>query len=573
MVEADIVKDPEFKWGKKSGIGKGGMKGGKVIFYESFTYDGVEYARFDCVYLYKEGEPEPYIGKLLKMWEHPDKKKRVKVLWFFRPCEILNFIGGVKPSDNELFLASGEGTGLCNVNPLEAIAGKCNVVCLSKDDRNRQPTCEELHMADFVFCRTFDVGKREIMDKLEEKIAETDVKLLLNKKDFKESSGTLKVDSRGKEVGENAVQNDARVVTSEQNISTDYAALNTNGHCINTSGNEAAELLIQKALSRSKVESKNSEGKDGKVIVRQVEREGKVECATDSVELEHKPTKKAKLSSESAEKSKNSMQQPGFNSDATEVPTASSLKRSTDYTEEGPSKKLKPSDKTRLSNGKLIEETSQKSHNEDHKTDGQELEVTPRPQADRRKWFTGLPWEDQLRDAYKEGTLVLLQNLDPSYTSAEVEDIVWHGFKVKCTAKMIQQTVFSSPHSGQAFVILKKKETAEMVVGRLEESCLLLSNGRPLVGSFGVPYFPEKKPTFFGHFVIDKLRYQMQRQQRDAVSTSHCSQPNTLEFDMAMEWCLRQEKSDLMWKKLYQMQGQELKKLKAKLKSRRTLML
>lgn len=118
MVEADIVKDPEFKWGKKSGTGKGGMKGGKVIFYESFTYDGVEYARFDCVYLYKDGEPEPYIGKLLKMWEHPDKKKRVKVLWFFRPCEILNFIGDVKPSDNELFLASGEGTGLCNVNPL-----------------------------------------------------------------------------------------------------------------------------------------------------------------------------------------------------------------------------------------------------------------------------------------------------------------------------------------------------------------------------------------------------------------------------------------------------------------------
>ncbi|KAM6551085.1 hypothetical protein CsatB_000893 [Cannabis sativa] len=31
-------------------------------------------------------------------------------------------------SKNELFLASGEGRGLCNINPLEAISVKCNVV-------------------------------------------------------------------------------------------------------------------------------------------------------------------------------------------------------------------------------------------------------------------------------------------------------------------------------------------------------------------------------------------------------------------------------------------------------------
>jgi hypothetical protein len=40
--------------------------------------------------------------------------------------------------------------------------------------------------------------------------------------------------------------------------------------------------------------------------------------------------------------------------------------------------------------------------------------------------------------------------------------------------------------------------------------------------------------------------------QKEAVSTSHCSQPNTLEYDMAMEWCLLQDRSDLALRKLRQ---------------------
>lgn len=39
--------------------------------------------------------------------------------------------------------------------------------------------------------------------------------------------------------------------------------------------------------------------------------------------------------------------------------------------------------------------------------------------------------------------------------------------------------------------------------------------------------------------------------QKDAVSTSHCSQPNTVEYDMAMDWVLLQEKSEFSRKMLY----------------------
>ncbi|KAM1365098.1 hypothetical protein ACFX2F_043563 [Malus domestica] len=157
--------------------------------------------------------------------------------------------------------------------------------------------------------------------------------------------------------------------------------------------------------------------------------------------------------------------------------------------------------------------------------------------GDRRTWFKRFPWEDRMQTAHEQGTLVLLQNLDPAYTSAQVEVIVWHGIKESCTAKMIQRTANSSPH--YALVILKTREAAQKIVRELDEGCLLLSNGR---------------------FV-----------QKEAISTSHCSQPNIIEYDMTMEWCLQQEGSDLFRKNLYKQQGKELRQLKAKLKRKDAL--
>ncbi|CAL0332998.1 unnamed protein product [Lupinus luteus] len=169
----------QFNWGKKRGIGG---KKKDVQFYDSFTYDHVEYNLFDNVFLHKDDESDPYIGKIIKIWEHRDASKKVKVLWFFHPHEIRNFLEGIQsPCDNELFLASGEGAGLANVNPLESVAGKCNIICTSKDTRNRQPSDEELKMAEFVFYRFFDVGSRKVVDKLDDKIAGVDVKNMFNK--------------------------------------------------------------------------------------------------------------------------------------------------------------------------------------------------------------------------------------------------------------------------------------------------------------------------------------------------------------------------------------------------------
>lgn len=34
------------------------------------------------------------------------------------------------------------------------------------------------------------------------------------------------------------------------------------------------------------------------------------------------------------------------------------------------------------------------------------------------------PWEEKMKDAYEQGRLVLLENLDPSLTSSEVQVII-----------------------------------------------------------------------------------------------------------------------------------------------------
>ncbi|KAJ6797692.1 protein ANTI-SILENCING 1-like isoform X1 [Iris pallida] len=178
MMEPD-KSELQFQWGKKRGVG-GAKK--DTQFYESFTFDGEEYSLYDCVYLFKEGEDEPYIGKLLKVWDQ-DNRRKVKILWFFRPTDITNYLGDYVPMDKEIFLASGEGVGLFNINILESIGGKCSVICTSKDKRNPQPSKEAIESADYIFCCTFDVGTCTISDKISDKIAGVEVKFLLNQEE------------------------------------------------------------------------------------------------------------------------------------------------------------------------------------------------------------------------------------------------------------------------------------------------------------------------------------------------------------------------------------------------------
>ncbi|KAL2346893.1 hypothetical protein Fmac_000893 [Flemingia macrophylla] len=642
----------EFEWGTRRGVG--GRKK-DVQFYESFSYDGVEYSLYDSVFLYKEGEPHHFIGKIIKIWETSDKSKKVKILWYFRPSEILNFLEGSETLHNELFLAAGEGEGLVNVNPLEAIAGKCNVVCISKDSRNPYPSDEEVQLAEFVFYRFFDVGKCKILDNIDNGIAGIEVKNIFNNLDSQKLVGLVKPGLDKKEVNGNFIaSNEAVALLSQKN--SQPLIEKPDGKCFDTLVRENADskILLGKnstcsigvkdaskptnalhtitnyktmppakveengsckvSLDKQKSSNKLSHGSraslemgettkmddrrknvstDKKVVMSRVDLEiddfydvGAPVRKVNKGFAEEKASKKGKHGSfgmASSVKLNNKVQNRRFilyddddNDDTVKAVAPSSSKdkckhqRDSCDVEELPSKKLKIDKKpTKLTSDKLCKESSTISPNVEHKLDFRPMEVTQRPDVDRSKWFKEIPWEEKMETAHEQGKLVLLQNIDPSLSASDVQNIIWTGFKESCTAKMIQKTAYSSPHSGQAVAIFRKKEAAESVVRKLDEGCFLMSNGRPLVGSIGVPSFPEKKPIFYGHHVVDQLRMmQMQREMKDAVSTSHCSQPNNIEYEMSIEWCLLQERESKSWRKLYQRQGEELSKLRAKLKSK-----
>ncbi|KAB1204418.1 hypothetical protein CJ030_MR8G028474 [Morella rubra] len=146
----------------------------------------------------------PCIGKIIKIRETRDKTKKVKVLWFFRPCKISDYLEGEGTAKNELFLASGEGVGLTTINPL--------------DSRNTQPSDEELQQADFIFYRGFDVGHLRILDEIQEKVAGIEVRFMFNRVDV-QNPVVLEFDSEEKEVGGNTMASNGTEVLSEQNPS------------------------------------------------------------------------------------------------------------------------------------------------------------------------------------------------------------------------------------------------------------------------------------------------------------------------------------------------------------------
>ncbi|XP_076924364.1 protein ANTI-SILENCING 1-like [Bidens hawaiensis] len=176
---ANLPGDIEFIWGHKTRLGK---QNPNFQHYESFTLDGIDYFLYDSVYMWCGNQKPPYVAKIIDMYETPRLKKMVKIVWYFRPIEAQKWLQGACYLNNELFLALGEGNGVCNFNPVEAICGKCNAVCTSKDKRNPKASMEELKMSDYVFYRVFDVEKCRLSERFPDKIARTAVEHFFNQK-------------------------------------------------------------------------------------------------------------------------------------------------------------------------------------------------------------------------------------------------------------------------------------------------------------------------------------------------------------------------------------------------------
>ncbi|KAL5710055.1 hypothetical protein ACHQM5_020665 [Ranunculus cassubicifolius] len=563
----------DFKWGKK---GCGGKNQG-VQFYDSFTYDGVEYSLYDCVYLYTEDHPFPYIGKLVKIWEKANVKK-VKVIWFFRPSELVGDLICHPIHKNEIFLAAGEGQGVANVNHLEVINGKCNVVCTMKDERNPQPSVEELITADYIFSHVFDVEKNQLSEEIKGVISGIDAKHFFNRKSSQQlaSGSNLQANLIGRHTisglsrlsSAKAVDNEAKAKTAS---SIDgYGEVKR----MPDRGTGRTSLSYQKVTSwlkygleeDVKAERVSTGGGESKVGLNSVKDSKKHELSCDLLSDEYcgpvcstKPLKNPDAAHLVHEK-KNNVKIGSDNKGKLYESDIRSTEDKRKATED-----IYGENRKKISRGAqwADQDGRELTQGKDIGTDSQGLEVTPKL-IDKSNWFTNYSWEERLEDAYEQHSVALFENLDPSCTSKEVQDIIWEAFQLKCTAKVLPRSTLSSPHSGQALAIFKLKRQVQDVIDKSQKECCVLEKRRILAVSH--PEVPRKSKEaagatkFPGHLSLEKMskKHGGGAAQRMAVSTSHVAQRNTVEYDMAVEWIQLQQVSDLQWKQLHEQQKKEM---------------
>ncbi|KAJ4718300.1 Bromo-adjacent domain-containing protein, putative isoform 1 [Melia azedarach] len=576
------VGNVTFKWGIKKGVGG---KKKNIQFYESFTYRGMEYFLYDSVIIYNRSDLETYVGKLVQIYETPSRAKKVKIVWFFRPIEIRNFLNGYKPDVNELFLASGEGEATW---------------------RNPQVSEEELTKADYIFYRTFDVAKCKIGDCFPAEIAGVKVKNFFNsKKDqalvnnpkvlehVRECPGQSSSSSRmGLDV---AVGNDVKGGDSGIRLSPlvkelKRAAANVDEPGYHPSDNTApwptspvAKYEIDKSFAEISDEAKvkhcskyqapvnhpeskpymrvgslsagtglnkvarvspevkvqhfSNMKKDKEMVTNSNsyvrERTGKlgssrlglVKAVGAAVKVGTSGIKESSvvkgkyavnvhkrghfLSNDTTHKLKTYVDKGGtWSGSCSQVENRAKAgyyeKNTSPSAFDVPCKKRKL-----LQDENASKEFDKLGQNRGTKTDSLNLEVAKIPNS---------PFEKRLQRAHELGTLVSLENLDPSYTSSEVEDLVWHAFHERVEAKMLQRNTFSSPHIGKALVIFKSKDAAVLALSELRRRCLMLADGRPIVGSRATLSEPGRPTRLIGHLIIDKVW----QKQRDKVTQLSC---------------------------------------------------
>ncbi|KAK7821772.1 protein anti-silencing 1, partial [Quercus suber] len=257
-----VEDNMKFKWGRKKGVSKTDER---IQFYESFTYEDVEYFVYDCAYIYCKGDTETSICKLVKMFETPTHVKRVKVVWFHRPIEIRDILGNHNPQWNELFLASGQGVGRRDyINPLEVIVGKCSVVCTSKDERNPYASKTELKWADYFFYRIVDVEKCVISEKFNDEIAGIKVEYFFNKrKDPKLISPSnlkrnIKMEA-GRSILSSKIESKRAMTSMGENrrISNENSTLRPKA-TINKDGTEPGQISFRQDQDKANVRSSDS---------------------------------------------------------------------------------------------------------------------------------------------------------------------------------------------------------------------------------------------------------------------------------------------------------------------------
>ncbi|XP_062205049.1 protein ANTI-SILENCING 1-like [Phragmites australis] len=501
----------QFSWGKRRG--KGGAKM-DTQFYDSFTFDNVKYSLYDCVYLFKSGDPEPYIGKIVKIWEQ-NQAKKVKILWFFLPDEIQKYLGG-PVMEKEIFLASGDGIGLADINPLEAIAGKCTVICISKDERNRQPSPSEQAMADYIFYRFFDVRNCTLSDQLPDKITGLEVNLLLNPKDEQVTSirGATNVDE-----GLIPTVPPPQSAVKEEDESPVAAAPLSQPAVMEEDKIPVAAVSLSQSVVKEDQKPVAASPLSPSVVKKEYQKPPvAIPLSQSVIKEDEKPVA------------------------STPLPLSAVMENIPKHTHNAPSGE-RPPKKLKLPQEVTVQNMPPAV------PDKRPSELTSR-QTDRSRWFK-IPWDDRLRIADEQGTLVYIQNLDIQFGAADIEELIHEALQLNCIAKPINHPTYDDPNNGKAYAIFRTKSAADRAISEINSG--LVVGGRPLYCSKGLLKVPKPAGTLVGHLSMYniKITQKQREEQKKAVSTSHCSQPNTIEYDLALDWMLAREKQERKFRILH----------------------
>lgn len=497
-------------------------------YMSSCRSEGVEYSLYDIVKIYDKDFTVPHIGKILKMWEERSSgTRKALICWFLWHKE-------VKPHDadnpKELFLAFGKDKGATNELNMDSVVGKCMVVCTSHDPRNKEPSASDIENADFVFSHAYDVDRKD----------------------------TLPVEVVADKLGPDAIFNTQEWLIALSNIK-------------GPTNEFKATQLVKSSSSESKKRSRDGDSASNlqkkKIVKEDDVRKG-------HVSFEEAMKKKKILSSDGKgpalkEKSRESPEGSPENGTRSGQKVKDEFTWKLDNRADNSLKieKAQAEDREEADYDAGIPDTRELNFYEDQTTNSMSRKPEPeqRPTSaadsyDRSKFFRKLPWEENLQQGLALGKVLHLLNIDPLITSADMREMLQSKLLGLSDARVLPKE--PSALSGQAIAIFETRMLADSALQAFETDCLVMSEKKwPVIAS---RMKRVNQANFPGHLALEKLKLGRSfggDEWKKAISTSHCSQPNTIEFELAMDWRRLQEVTYTCRLELFKKQRRELNDL------------
>ncbi|CAM6116994.1 unnamed protein product [Calypogeia fissa] len=480
--------------------------------YSSFKLDGTTYRLNDTVYLLASDGP-PYIAKILTLYENlKTREKCMLVRWFCRPCELPLKAAGVnfKEDCKEIFMMWGSGSKIV-INPACTV-GKCKVVCTAPLEWNvPRPSEELIAEADYFFSFAFDGSILQVisLDVLVRQFGEFYV------------TGVEVESDKGKEKSGGSLRKAADMSDVIHEASRKIPRLDC-------SGPKSEPRLLERQKNVSPVHKYNV-GPNAGVQSGTVFKNGgsPMKAVAMSALIEQAKLKKP-LDFSVPKFQPSSLDRPNVSESSRKI--LSERHKNVSPASTPPDPIFKPNTTSNVVVVEMVENGATEKH------------VLPLPGAQN---LFKMPWHKTLEIALDKGRALLLQNLDPWFSSSEIEGMLLELMEVACEARLLPPRDFSSYTSGEALVLFRNQSEAENAYAKFTENVLIWSEDqRPVVASLAC-----KKRYEINRFhgFLDLAKFNPSKEQGRRGVTSQCAQPNTVGFEMGMQWRLLQERHCEAW--------------------------